>query len=230
MELARTNYLHQVSSFAMDLKLMKESHGLDSPFWPQSGLFEKDEDIPAFFETVDSVVTLLATPSSQPLSDRLFKAHSMLLNTLAHFNGLPPSDFGTLPDPPTFETRHAPFAPIVVTDDAPATELSVGPPVTDLAPLEIFQESAVPEASTSGISTSAPIETTQHTPLVLAPFLVPRTPPPEVPASETEADVAAVARDVIETAVTSDDDNDAPVEKDIEGSEGSGSGSEEAEE
>ncbi len=228
MDMARENYIHQVASFAQDLKLAKASHSADSPFWRKSGLFEKDDDIPAFFDTVDALIAKLEAPGDKPLSDRLFEVHGTLLNKLAHFNGLPPYNFGPAPEPVTFETKHAPFVPIEVVDDASMADLSVGPPVTDLEPLVIIEEPVVPEASTSGVSAVVSAGFTGDTLPLIATFAAPRTPPPEASASDTEADAETVARDVTETAEASEDDEqDAPGDEDGEGSEGSGSEEEE---
>jgi len=99
-------YQNQVSEFAKELLILQEYFSHDPNYWVSSGLVDSTVSQDTLFEATCSACNPKTGLSSQAAAARLFNAHFTFVHSFRE--GIVLSDFsGDLPDPLTFDERHA---------------------------------------------------------------------------------------------------------------------------
>jgi len=99
-------YQNQVSEFAEELLVLQEYFSHDPDYWVSSGLVNSTESRDALFAAAQSACNPRTRLSSQAATVRLFDAYFAFVRSFRE--GIAFSDFsGDLPDPLTFDERHA---------------------------------------------------------------------------------------------------------------------------
>jgi hypothetical protein len=120
LESAHFHYVSSVLSFAKDIVTAGEAHGRKSSFWVDSGLCKSKADAVLLFEAVDSVFEEIKAMAPEDLALQAYKAHGRLLTVLSNLRGTQPEKWPDMPYIPTFESKHAPYAPVDVPAEASA--------------------------------------------------------------------------------------------------------------
>jgi hypothetical protein len=111
LELAHVSYQSSIVSFAKDLDASGKLHGRNSTFWVESGLCETKEDVELMFAAVDSSLTKLRASAPENLGKVAYHTHSCFLNAISLLNGEASHVYPDVPKAPTFESKHAFYAP-----------------------------------------------------------------------------------------------------------------------
>jgi hypothetical protein len=86
----------------------------------ESGLCASSKDAQLLFETVDGILEEIRAMAPENLAEHAYKAHGRLLTVLSNLRGTEPEKWPEMPRMPTFESKHASYAPVDIPAEASA--------------------------------------------------------------------------------------------------------------
>lgn len=127
LELAHWQYQSLLISFAKDLQVAEARFPRSDDYWVLSGLCTEQQQAIDLFKVVDDFVTAFSATAPEDLSELVFSLHGRFLNVLSHLHGEDPRMWPDIPAAPTFESKHAPHAPVPSEAEGSAPEEGTAP-------------------------------------------------------------------------------------------------------